>query len=179
MQLNIQTLGPDDTLSRDLPLPTVSSPTTLSHNHSFGPMVDIPNEPNYMEPLMRTSRSVNFDRHSLCLLSPHTSVPTIVNRNGAAIYSNDLPAPVEQAKPADGEEELRTPTTLCPVSEESHLYMNVGKPSPEESGVMSRAPLQVLELPDGHDAHLYANLGLVPRPMPDPVVTESEEEVVS
>jgi hypothetical protein len=176
--LNIQTLGPDDTLSRDLPLPTVSPPTTLPHNHSFGPMVDIPNEPNYMEPVMRTSRSVNFDRHSLCLLSPHTSVPAApINRNGGAIYTNDLPAaPValpEPARPASVEE-ARSPTAaLCPVSEESHLYMNVGKPSPEEGGA-ARTPLQVLEVPDAQDAHLYANLGLGPRPMPAPVVIETQ-----
>lgn len=143
-------------------------------------MVDIPNEPNYLEPLMRTSRSVNFDRHSLCLLSPQTTVPTIANRNGGAIYSNDLPTPVvqvEPTRPVSGEE-LRTPTLLCPVSEESHLYMNVGKPSPEENGV-ARAPLQVLEVLDSQDSHLYANLGLGPRLMPPPVVTEVQEEVVS
>jgi hypothetical protein len=175
--LNIQTLGPDDTLSRDLPLPTASPQSTLQHNHLFGPMVDIPNESNYMEPVMQTSRSVNFDRHSLCLLSPHTSVPTMVNRNGGAIYANDLPALVAAlTEPlVSGGEEVRTPTLLCPVSEESHLYMNVGKPSHEESGV-ARAPVQVLEVPDGH---LYANLGLGPRPMPASNVIESPEEVVS
>ncbi|XP_059470513.1 fibroblast growth factor receptor substrate 2 [Neocloeon triangulifer] len=184
LQLNVQALGPDDTLSRDLPAPTVSPPGTLPHNHSFSPMVDSPNEPNYLEPL-RTSRSVTFDRHSLGLLSPQTSVPVIANRNGGAVYANDLPPAAQVAErvwPVVAEETVRTPTTPKAANvfgEEAHLYMNVGSvATPEEVATpVSRAPLQVLEMPELMDPHFYANLSLELRTVPPLSAPEPVEEV--
>ncbi|XP_065338178.1 fibroblast growth factor receptor substrate 2 isoform X1 [Cloeon dipterum] len=179
LQLNIQTLGPDDTLSRDLPAPTISPPSTLPH--SFSPMVESLSEPNYLEPL-RTSRSVTFDRHSLGMLSPQTSVPVISNRNGSAVYANDIPVGqmVERVPRNSITEELvRTPTTPTAVNiftEEAHLYMNVGAIVTPEEVVPARAPLQVLDVPEQLDPHFYANLSLELKTMP---ATETFEEQLS
>ncbi|XP_065338179.1 fibroblast growth factor receptor substrate 2 isoform X2 [Cloeon dipterum] len=180
LQLNIQTLGPDDTLSRDLPAPTISPPSTLPH--SFSPMVESLSEPNYLEPL-RTSRSVTFDRHSLGMLSPQTSVPVISNRNGSAVYANDIPVGqmVERVPRNSITEELvRTPTTPTAVNiftEEAHLYMNVGAIVTPEEVVPARAPLQVLDVPEQLDPHFYANLSLELKTMPATETFEEEKRV--